>query len=559
MLKLQEGQYVSITGAEVKGENDIYIVGHDYNVEGKYAVCKNEYCLYKVKLNGERYKIKYSIVFYNARYEKQNENLNIKIVTDLKKAKKEVNSYLKARENNEIVTTFKISESQKAVNGSILRFKDYFKFGIFGEKHIGKGMLYEITFRDDKSCYIKELGKSGQSISNGRYFGCTPKLTESILEATEVIEKVETLKGQIQKDAEKVISKEEVIEVENLNESEEVKSEESKEETTQERLNYTISEDTHTKTGEKLFVISFDKRFSKEEFKIVLEQIKNIGGYYSKFKKGFIFKDDPTEKISSVGLQENQVDNMNRELEEIENIDIENINEENFPIDKSISKRENDGHWVFRTKERSHQQEIINCLTNYQEEFKKVLGIIEDVRIINKYSRWLNSFKKKYYNNYYSRLKNDANNPSWAVTGRAGRNSNKDRKHMTRHDNLMRELISLEDEYREKLSSLKGEIKRIEREKFNSNVENNNMEYEFKRVKKEYDLSAVNDYFKFPTGSYNAYEGSNGQETVYIIKSWGAWCVVNSDGMEFKDSRSKTIADAKKKANYYLSQSLIVA
>lgn len=63
--------------------------------------------------------------------------------------------------------------------------------------------------------------------------------------------------------------------------------EESKEEKTEEKLTYTIKEDVHTKTREKLFVVSFDKRFSKEEFKIVLEQIKNIGGYYSKFKKRF--------------------------------------------------------------------------------------------------------------------------------------------------------------------------------------------------------------------------------------------------------------------------------
>lgn len=351
------------------------------------------------------------------------------------------------------------------------------------------------------------------------------------------------------------------ISTEKVEEVQEVKEqvEESKEEKTEEKLTYTIKEDIHTKTGEKLFVVVFDKRFSKEEFKIVLEQIKNIGGYYSKFKKGFIFKEDPTEKIISVGLQENQIDNTNNKLEEIEKIDIDNINEENFPIDKSISKRENDGHWVFRSKERDHQQEILNYLLNYQEEFKEALEKIEDVRLINKYSRWLNSFKKKYYDNYYSRLKNDANNPSWTTTGRDGRNANKDRKHMTRHDNLMREIISLESEYKEKLSSLKGELKKIEREKFNNAVESNNVEYEFKRIKKEYNITGTNDYFKFPTGSYNAYEGSNGQETVYIIKSWGAWCVVDSNGMEFKDSRSKTIADAKKKANYYLSQLLSVA
>ena len=77
MIKLVEGQFVRLTGMEVKGENDIYIVEHDYTKpDPRYSVVRNEYCLRKVKLNGEKKSSGYTIVFYDEYKEKKNPNMD---------------------------------------------------------------------------------------------------------------------------------------------------------------------------------------------------------------------------------------------------------------------------------------------------------------------------------------------------------------------------------------------------------------------------------------------------------------------------------------------------
>lgn len=63
---------------------------------------------------------------------------------------------------------------------------------------------------------------------------------------------------------------------------------------------YTITEDTDTRDGSALWVVKFSERMSKEEYKETAAAIKEIGGYYSKFKKGFIFREDPAALLVSL-------------------------------------------------------------------------------------------------------------------------------------------------------------------------------------------------------------------------------------------------------------------
>lgn len=51
---------------------------------------------------------------------------------------------------------------------------------------------------------------------------------------------------------------------------------------------HTITEQNHTKTGEPIYVLRTDERVSDDEYKRLKDKIKEIGGYYSKFVKGFI-------------------------------------------------------------------------------------------------------------------------------------------------------------------------------------------------------------------------------------------------------------------------------
>lgn len=60
---------------------------------------------------------------------------------------------------------------------------------------------------------------------------------------------------------------------------------------------YEIAEDVHTKTSEPLWVVKINDTLSKEDFKEENNKMKSIGGYYSRFKHGFIFKEDPTTAL----------------------------------------------------------------------------------------------------------------------------------------------------------------------------------------------------------------------------------------------------------------------
>lgn len=66
------------------------------------------------------------------------------------------------------------------------------------------------------------------------------------------------------------------------------------------KITYTVTEETHSKTGEKLFVVNPTVKLSKEGFLDVKRKLATLQGFYSSFKKGFIFKYDPTEKLSAV-------------------------------------------------------------------------------------------------------------------------------------------------------------------------------------------------------------------------------------------------------------------
>ena len=62
---------------------------------------------------------------------------------------------------------------------------------------------------------------------------------------------------------------------------------------------YSIEEDVHTITGERIWVVKFNKSLSREEYLQEAAKMNDAGSYYSKFKHGFIFKEDPTDKLKT--------------------------------------------------------------------------------------------------------------------------------------------------------------------------------------------------------------------------------------------------------------------
>ena len=63
--------------------------------------------------------------------------------------------------------------------------------------------------------------------------------------------------------------------------------------TTEKTTNYTIKADTDTRDGSAIYVVSLNDRVNAETFAAIRDEFKTNGGYYSRFKKGFIFKEYP--------------------------------------------------------------------------------------------------------------------------------------------------------------------------------------------------------------------------------------------------------------------------
>lgn len=88
----------------------------------------------------------------------------------------------------------------------------------------------------------------------------------------------------------------------------EIKKAEPKEENTkesnqiEEKKSYTfkVTEGNDTRDGSILWVVRIEETLTKEEYIRINKAIKEIGGYYSKFKHGFIFRFEPTEELKKV-------------------------------------------------------------------------------------------------------------------------------------------------------------------------------------------------------------------------------------------------------------------
>lgn len=76
------------------------------------------------------------------------------------------------------------------------------------------------------------------------------------------------------------------------------------EETNVNGFTYEVTEDTDTRTNEKIYLVKVAEKLSREEYIKVNQYIKTLGGYYSKFKHAFLFKENPTEKLNATPTAE---------------------------------------------------------------------------------------------------------------------------------------------------------------------------------------------------------------------------------------------------------------
>lgn len=69
------------------------------------------------------------------------------------------------------------------------------------------------------------------------------------------------------------------------------------------KLTFEVTEDIDTRTNERIYLVKIVEKLSREEYLQVNKYIKNLGGYYSKFKHGFIFKEEPIKLLKTEPTQ----------------------------------------------------------------------------------------------------------------------------------------------------------------------------------------------------------------------------------------------------------------
>jgi len=90
-------------------------------------------------------------------------------------------------------------------------------------------------------------------------------------------------------------------------------------------LNYTITADIDTRDNSELYVLKIIDKLSAETYKSVAENIKKLNGYYSKFKHGFIFREELTASDIENILDGKTMTSETREIKNIHGVKIGDI------------------------------------------------------------------------------------------------------------------------------------------------------------------------------------------------------------------------------------------
>ena len=66
------------------------------------------------------------------------------------------------------------------------------------------------------------------------------------------------------------------------------------------KYTFKITKGEDTRDLSELWVVRIEETLSKDEYISINKAIKAIGGYYSKFKRGFIFRFEPSAKLAGI-------------------------------------------------------------------------------------------------------------------------------------------------------------------------------------------------------------------------------------------------------------------
>lgn len=117
--------------------------------------------------------------------------------------------------------------------------------------------------------------------------------------------------------------------------------EQQKKETSNDNYTYEIQEDVDTRDNSNIWVVKVKESLSREEYKELNKYMGDIGGYYSRFKHGFIFKENPSDLLNNEAATkaDDQTEGNSEEIREPEKQELAieyDITEDKSPSGKII-------------------------------------------------------------------------------------------------------------------------------------------------------------------------------------------------------------------------------
>lgn len=119
------------------------------------------------------------------------------------------------------------------------------------------------------------------------------------------------------------------------------------------KYTYEVSEDVDTRTNEQIYLVKVVEKLSKEEYITVNKCMKSLGGYYSKFKHAFLFKENPCEVLNATLKEELQV--VEKEIEEDTD---ERVDTVNYVIAEDTHTKTGKAIWIVKPEKELNKNDF---------------------------------------------------------------------------------------------------------------------------------------------------------------------------------------------------------
>jgi hypothetical protein len=199
-------------------------------------------------------------------------------------------------------------------------------------------------------------------------------------------------------------------------------------------------------------------------------------------------------------------------------------------LSPDLCKRANESNFF---SDQDYNHDYMKTVQYQKQEAMKLIPECNNVQQIHKCIKTIEYFMKNYHVAYAKYLSQHANNPSWMVTGRSGRNARKDQKMNERMFNSLDALNTLRNDYKSRLDQIRTNINSVEKKRLEEAIDANKTILDFT-------TKTIKGKRIYEHGRY------------FISKSWGCWRAYLNGQEIYASKTNETLKQTKKTLSYLI-------